>query len=124
MDVLGNKNLFRIRELLHARCNVDRLAEIIEPFVQCYRNRRAFMDPDLENDGAVSLLAVESIDLIPHRKSRSDRVGRFQERGHDGIADGLDDRAMVAGYDVLQQIEMPLDQGEGIEVADAVIECG
>jgi len=69
------------------------------------------MDPDLENESTVSLLAVESIDLIPHRKSCSDRVGRFQERGHDGIANGLDDRAIVASHDVLQQIEMPLDGG-------------
>jgi hypothetical protein len=30
----------------------------------------------------------------------------------------------MASDDVLQQIEMPLDEGEGIEVADAVIECG
>src|SRR5262249_14915839 len=38
--------------------------------------------------------------------------------------DGLDDGAMVADGDVLQTLEMPLHQREGVEIADAIVEGG
>ena len=112
IGILGNKNLVRIGELLHARRDVDGLAEIIEPFVQCHRNRRALVDPDLENERTVGLPGVETIDLMAHRKRGSDRVG-----GSRNVAMTASPMVLMiapwCGPDVLQQIEMPLHQGEG-----------
>ena len=49
---------------------------------------------------------------------------RVAESRHDGIADRLNDRAIVAHGHVMQTVEMLLHQRKGVEVADPFIECG
>src|SRR5262245_22408662 len=65
---------------------------------------------------------------IAHRLAHADRsrdgaVRRLEGRHH-GIADGLHDRPSFRRYDLLQQPEMLVDEIEGREVADAIIELG
>src|SRR4051812_8846733 len=65
---------------------------------------------------------------IAHRLAHADRsgngaVGRLEGR-HYGVANGLHDRAPFGRDDLLQQAEMLVDEIEGGEVADALIEFG
>src|SRR5438105_4793048 len=65
---------------------------------------------------------------IAHRLAHADRSGNGAVRGlegrHHGIADGLHDRPPLGSDNLLQQPEMLVDEIEGDEVADAVIEPG
>src|SRR5437763_2415193 len=65
---------------------------------------------------------------IAHRLAHADRSGNGAVRGlegrHHGIADGLHDRPPLGRDNLLQQPEMLVDEIEGDEVADAVIEPG
>src|ERR1700694_4107176 len=65
---------------------------------------------------------------IAHRLAHADRsgngaVGRL-EGGHHGIANGLHDGPVFGGDDLLQQPEMLVDEIEGGEVTNALIELG
>src|SRR5262245_62023804 len=108
--------------MLYAGRDVHRLAEIIEAIVQRHRYRGPLVDADLEDQLPVRLAAVEPGDLRTHGQRRGDSIRRVQEGRHDGVADGLDDGAMAADGDVLQALEMALHQGEGVEIADAIVE--
>ena len=82
------------------------------------------MDAHLQAQTLMLTLGTE----IAHRLAHADRrgngaVGRLEGR-HDGIADGLHDRPPFGGDDLLQQPEMLVDEIEGREVTDALIELG
>src|SRR5712672_2366420 len=65
---------------------------------------------------------------IAHRLAHADRSGdgavRRLEGRHPGIANGLDDGPPFGGDNLLQQPEMLVDEIEGDDVTDAVIEFG
>src|SRR6195256_230381 len=65
---------------------------------------------------------------IAHRLAHADRGGngavRRLEGRHHGIANGLHDRPSFGGDNLLQQPEMLVDEIEGDEVTDALIELG
>src|SRR5258708_20079979 len=65
---------------------------------------------------------------IAHRLAHADRGGngavRRLEGRHHGIADGLHDGPPFGGDNLLQQPEMLVDEIEGDEITDAVIELG
>ena len=48
------------------------------------------MQSDLQNDAAVFVPTVEIRDARLQRNGRRDRVRAVAERGHDGVAHGLD----------------------------------
>src|SRR5258705_8138601 len=65
---------------------------------------------------------------IAHRLAHADRGGNGTAGGlegrHHGIADGLHDGAPFGSNDLLQQPEMLIDEIEGDEVTDVLIERG
>src|SRR5215207_7766017 len=82
------------------------------------------MDAHLQAQALMLTLGAK----IAHRLTHADRrgngaVGRLEGR-HDGIADGLHYRSPFGGNNLLQQPEMLVDEIEGCEVADALIEFG
>ena len=79
----------RRREALHARSDIDGLAEIILPFVEHDGQAWAFMDADLDHEIVAAALLVQCVHGGTHPKPRNDRVFRLDEGRHHGIADRL-----------------------------------
>src|SRR2546428_11077513 len=82
------------------------------------------MDAHLQTQALMLTLGAK----IAHRLAHADRrgngaVGRLEGR-HDGIANGLRDSPSFGRDDLLQQPEMLIDEVEGCEVTDALIELG
>src|SRR2546429_3480982 len=80
------------------------------------------MDAHLQAQALMLTLGAK----IAHRLAHPDRrgngaIGRLEGR-HDGIADGLHDRSPFGGDDLLQQPEMLVDEIEGREITDALVE--
>ena len=82
------------------------------------------VDADLERHRPLGLGLVEALDGAPHVERRADRQRRVRIGGHHRIADGFDDRPAMAHGRLAQQVEVLLDQLEGIQVADSLIERG
>src|SRR5437588_12720537 len=82
------------------------------------------MDAHLQAQALMLMLGAK----IAHRLAHADRSGngavRRLEGRHHGIANGLHDRPPFGRDNLLQQPEMLVDEIEGDEVADAVIEPG
>src|SRR5229473_7454448 len=80
------------------------------------------MDAHLQAEALMLTLGAK----IAHRLAHADRSGngavRRLEGRHHGIANGLHDGAPFGRDDLLQQPEMLVDEIEGDEVTDAVIE--
>src|ERR1700742_4012207 len=80
------------------------------------------MDAHFQAQALMLTLGAE----IAHRLAHADRRGkgavRRLEGRHHGIADRLHDRPPFRRDDLLQQPEMLVDEIEGSEVADALIE--
>ena len=123
-DVLGDPDLRGIGHLLDARRDVHGLAEVVELVIEGDRDRRPVVDADLEQHGPLGLVLVEAFDGAAHLERRADRERRVRIGGHDRIADGLHDRPAMAHGRLAQQVEMLLDQLEGVQIADPLIERG
>src|SRR5580692_13153597 len=82
------------------------------------------MDAQLQAQALMLTLGAE----IAHRFAHADRSGngavRRLEGRHHGIANGLHDRAPFGRDNLLQQPEMLVDEIEGGEVTNALIELG
>src|SRR6266852_1920663 len=82
------------------------------------------MDAHLQAQALMLTLGAK----IAHRLAHADRSGngavRRLEGRHHGIANGLNDRTPFGGENLLQQPEMLVDEIEGDEVTDALIELG
>src|SRR5882724_9479889 len=80
------------------------------------------MDAHLQAQALMLTLGAK----IAHRLAHAERSGngavRRLEGRHHGIADGLHDGPPFGGDDLLQQPEMLVDEIEGDEITDAVIE--
>src|ERR1043166_22641 len=70
----GDVNLLRRRQALHARGDVDGLAEIVLPLVQHHRKAGAFMYPDLDDQILLAALAIERLHGFAHAQARDDGV--------------------------------------------------
>ena len=65
---------------------------------------------------------VEALDGAEHVERRVDRMSRVRIGCHHRIPDRFDDRPTMAHGCLAQKIEMLLDELEGIQVADTLIE--
>src|SRR2546430_3153827 len=82
------------------------------------------MDAHLQVQALMLTLGAKIAHRLAHAdRSRNGAVRRLEGRHH-GIADGLYDRPPFGRDNLLQQPEMLVDEIEGDEVADAVIEPG
>src|SRR3954466_12977596 len=80
------------------------------------------MDAHLEAKALVLTLGAEIAHRLAHPNRRGNgAVGRLEGR-HDRVADGLHDRSPFGRDNLLQQPEMLVDEIEGCEVTDALIE--
>ena len=80
--------------------------------------------PILSETQAVGLALVEALGGVAHLQRGGDGAGGIGVGGHDRVADGLHHRTAMADGGLAQPVEMLLDQLEGVEVADALVEGG
>src|ERR1700724_528522 len=122
--LFGRHDRARGRKALDARRDIDGLAKIVLLAVERDREAGSFVDAHLQAQALMLTLGAE----IAHRLAHADRSGngavRRLEGRHHGIADGLHDGPSFGGDNLLQQPEMLVDEIEGDEVADALIERG
>src|SRR2546425_5857502 len=82
------------------------------------------MDTHLQPQALVLTFGAQIAHRLAHAdRSRNGAVGRLEGRHH-GIANGLHDSPSFGGDNLLQQPEMLVDEVEGCEVTDALIEFG
>src|SRR6266852_8913950 len=82
------------------------------------------MDAHLQAQALMVTLGAKIAHRLAHAdRSRNGAVGRLEGRHH-GIADGLHDGAAFGRDNLLEQPEMLVDEIEGGEVTDALIELG
>jgi hypothetical protein len=95
-DVVGQDDFAGVRESLHAGRDVDGLAEVVDALIQRPGEAGPCVQADLEADQVGAGVAVESRDPLAHRERDTQRVHRLHETRHDGVANGLDQRVVVA----------------------------
>ena len=67
---------------------------------------------------------VEACDIVLDRERRTDCVIGTREGGHDRIAHGLDDEAMIALHPVCEERKMVANEVVGGSVAERIVEFG
>ena len=80
--------------------------------------------PILSDTGRSGWSWLKRSDGVAHVERRGDGAGGVGVGGHDRVADGLHHRAAVAHGGLAQPVEMLLDQLEGVEIADPLVERG
>ena len=80
------------------------------------------MQAELQYDAGIAAPAIEVCDLVLDRQHRAHRVGRIAERRHHRVADGFDDKAVVALHPLRQEGEMIAHQAVGGGIAEIVVE--
>ena len=120
---LFEDQLARVREVLHARGDVHRLAEIVERAVGGDDVTRARVHPQLDADGAAVLLrGAEALELDEGLHRRGHAVAGVGEGGHDGVAHRLHHHAVVGVDDLAEEIEVVVDEAERGGIADLRVE--
>src|SRR6185312_11263009 len=82
------------------------------------------MDAHLQAETLMLALGAEIAHRLAHAERRGNGAVRRLEGRHHGVANGLHDRPPFGRDNLLQQAEMLVDEIEGGEVADALIELG
>src|SRR6478609_4624666 len=80
------------------------------------------MDAHLQAQALMLTLGAKIAHRLAHADRRGNGAVRRLEGRHDGIADGLHHGAPFGRDDLLQQPEMLVDEIEGDEVTDVLIE--
>src|ERR1700733_1183608 len=111
VNFLGDANLVAIGKILHPRCDIHRLAKIIEPLVERDGDRGSPMHADFQDEITLRAAPLELIHGLAPIKRR-----------HHPITDRLGDGAIVLNSGVEKMLEMPLHLNVGVEVADPLVE--
>src|SRR6516165_6886343 len=122
VNFFGDTNLVAIGKVLHPRCDIHRLAKIIEPLVERDRDRGAPMHADLQDEITLRAVPIQLIHGLAHLKRRLDRIGRSRKRRHHGVTDRLGDGTIVPNGGVEKMLEVPLHLNVGVKVADPLVE--
>ncbi|MCY1515787.1 hypothetical protein D9M68_503890 [compost metagenome] len=120
----GGEDLARTREMLDARSDVDRLAEIILALVEVDGDARPLVDADFQQQILGAPVLVELSHRLAHAHGRRNRSVWRREGCHDRVADRLDHGARLGGNDLVDCAEMGLHQIEGCEIADPLVKFG
>lgn len=106
-DVFGDDDLFAVPESLDAGGDVDHRTEIVESIVERYHQGWTDVNADSQR---YAVLEVEPIikffESILYRDGGPDGVCSFSKTGHDRIADGLHDYALMGVDLFFQNVEM------------------
>src|ERR1700722_2549511 len=121
VNFFGDANLVAIGEILYPRCDIHRLAKIIEPLVERDRDRGSPMYADFQDEITLRAVPIELIHGHAHIKRRLHRIGRRRKRRHHGVTDRLGDGAIVLNSGVEKMLEMPLHLNVRVEVADPLV---
>src|SRR5207253_2301660 len=108
--------------MLRAGRDVDRRAKVVQLVVQGYGQTGPGVDADLQQASRVYPLRDRQIAQGALHLNR--RPGRLLRRGkdrHDGVANGLDDSAVVLPDRSVEDPEVVLDQAEGPRLSDPLV---
>ena len=117
-----HQDRLRYRETLHARGDIDGLAEIILPFVQAHSEARSFVNADLQQQVLAAMRCIQAAHGLAHAQRSGERAVGRGEGCHDSIPDRLDDRAALGGHALVQDAEMLAHNVEGDQIADPLVE--
>src|ERR1700733_12168528 len=124
INLFGDTNLVAVGKVLYPRCDIHRLAKIIEPLVERDCDRGSPMHADFQDEIALRAVLIELIHGLAHIKRCPHRIGRRRKRRHHRVTDRLGDGAIVLNSGVEKMLEMPLHLNVGVEVADPLVERG
>ena len=104
---LGNNHLAAAALVFETRRDIHGRAEIVEHVARRDGDARSGVKSELQHDGRRARTfasgGVEACDIVLDRERRTDCVIRPREGGHDRIAHGLDDEAMMALHPVREE---------------------